>query len=63
MTDYSNMVATKNFSLTIKHIGMLAEMERMTGKNPSELARIALENLFEKLNVEADTQPTAQTAA
>ena len=61
-SNYANMIATKNFSLTIKHVGMLSQMEKITGKNASELARAAIENLFDKLSTEAEQPTTNQPA-
>jgi len=69
MDDIQNLVATKNFSLTIRHIGLLRDMEDRTGKSASELARVALERLYEQMDeafppaAELHYQPSGSTTA
>ena len=59
-----SMTATKNFSLTIRHIGLLKDMENRSGKDPSKLTRIAIERLYAQFDeAMAETQTPAPTVA
>lgn len=44
------MKITKTFSISLRQFNRLNELERKTGKNRSELAQEAIEDLFVKLD-------------
>jgi len=66
MDEYQELATTKNFSLKIRHAGMLKDMEARKGKTASELARIAIEHLYihlDEIIPDPITVPDAKAAA
>ncbi len=49
---------TKTYSLTLEHIGKVADMAARTGKSQGEIVRMAIDLLYEKMEREEAKAPS-----